>query len=282
MAAELLATGVAEHHSRADLDLMNQLAAAAVGHPGGRPWRLWPVDNGIEIRAERRRSALPSTVGGRTVRLTAGGALANLRLGFAALGHRPVVTLLPNSARTSSMAVIRRGEEHEPTPAERRLFGAIWPVARFLPPPADLPVAPALVQRLRAVVEAEGLWLRSVDRMDRERLARRSTTIAALPPQARLMAIGSNHDVPVAHLRAGLALQGLLLTARTLGGTATVVGWPADLLVAALLPASISSQGLWPLVLVGLGRPVCLTPREGAPMLGADHDTRLPAPVVQE
>ena len=100
MTAELLVTGLAEHHARADIDLMNQLASAAVGHPGGRPWRLWPVDNGIEIRAERKRGALPSTIGERTVRITAGAALANIRLGIAALGHRPVVTLLPTATRS--------------------------------------------------------------------------------------------------------------------------------------------------------------------------------------
>jgi hypothetical protein len=69
------------------------------------------------------------------------------------------------------------------------------------------------------------------------------------------MAIGSNHDVPVEQLRAGFALQGLVLTARTLGGTAAVLGWPADLVDAAPLPASLSAQGMWPLLLVGLGMP---------------------------
>lgn len=255
MTAELLVAGLAEPHVPDDVDLMNHLASAAVGHPGGRPWRLWPVDNGIEIRAERKRGALPSTIGERTVRITAGAALANIRLGFAVLGHRPVVTLLPNLTRAYGLAVIRRGEEREPTPAELRLFAAIEPVGRFLPPVGDLPVPPALIQRVRAAVEAEGLWLRSVDDVDRERLARRITRIADLPAQARLMAIGSNHDVPVEHLRAGLALQRLVLTARTLGGTANVLGWPADLVDAAPLPASIAAQGMWPLLLVGLGRP---------------------------
>ena len=270
MTAELLVTGLVEHHVRADIDLMNQLASAAVCHPGGRPWRLWPVDNGIEIRAERKRGALPSTIGDRTVRITAGAALANIRLGIAVLGHRPVVTLLPTATRAYGLAVIRRGEEREPTQAELRLFAAIRPVGRFLPPARDLPVAPALVQRMRAAVEAEGLWLRSVDDVDRERLARRITKIADLPPQARLMAIGSNHDVPVEHLRAGLALQRLVLTARTLGGTAAVLGWPADLVDAAPLPASLSAHGMWPLLLVGLGMPawptLSQTP-EGTPEL---------------
>jgi len=255
MTAELLATGLVEHHARTDLDLLNELASAAVGHPGGRPWRLWPVDNGIEIRAERKRGALPSSIGERTVRITAGAALANVRLGIAVQGHRPVVTLLPTATRAYGLAVIRRGEDREPTQAELRLFAAIRPVGRCLPALRDAPVPPALVQRVRAAVEAEGLWLLSVDDADRERLARRITKIADLPAQARLMAIGSNHDVPVEHLRAGFALQRLVLTARTLGGTATVLGWPADLVDAAPLPASLSAYGMWPLLLVGLGMP---------------------------
>jgi hypothetical protein len=138
--------------------------------------------------------------------MTAGAALANLRLGIAVLGHPPVVNLLPDARRASMLAVVRRGGRRDPSTAERRLFAAIRPVGRFLPPVGGFPVAPGLVRRARAAVEAEGMWLRSVDDVARERLMFHNSDIAALPQDALLMAIGSNHDVAVAHLRAGLAL----------------------------------------------------------------------------
>jgi hypothetical protein len=254
MVAEALVANLVEQRPQAGFDLMKQWAAAAVRHPAGVPWHLWRVDNGLEIRSGRSLRTPSSRVGGRTVRVTAGAALATIRLGTAVYGHRPVVTLLPGPRRSSVLAVIRRGGAAEPTAWERLLFAAIPAIGRCLPPIGDGPVPEALVHRTRAAVEAEGLWLRSVDDADRARLACQNTSVAALPLSARLMVIGSNHDVSVAHLRAGLALQGLVLAARAFGGTAAVLGWPADL-ACTPLPASISGYGLCPQLFVAVGRP---------------------------
>jgi hypothetical protein len=66
MTAELLATQTMRR-TPADVDLSEQFATAAIGHPGGRPWHVWPVDQGVEIRARGRLRAQAPGVGGQTV-----------------------------------------------------------------------------------------------------------------------------------------------------------------------------------------------------------------------
>lgn len=229
MTAELLVHPPAEIAPGVDYDRLRQLALGAVGHPGGRPWRLAPVDGGVQILAGRPGGAPLSEVGGRAVRLTAGAALANMRLGIAASGHRPVVSLLPGTTRRPVLAVLRHGAAAEPTPMERALAAVMVSAAAFLPRVSDVPAPSGLLLRARSAVEAEGLWLRTVDGDRRAQLACLDPGIAAVPAAARLMAIGGNHDVPVEHIRAGCALQNLVLTVRLLGGTVAPVGWPADL-----------------------------------------------------
>lgn len=253
MTAELLGVTPTRRQTPPDVDLSEQFAAAAVGHPGGRPWRLWPLDGGIEIRVSGRQRAQTAGIGGQTVRIIAGCAVLNIRLAIAAMGYRPVVTLLPEPSRPSVLAVLRRGREAEATPLERALISAVLPVGSFLPPPGDGTVSASIAHHVRAAAEAEGVWLRSVDGPERAALAERIPTVRALPPDTRVMAVGSNHDVPVAHLRAGLAVQRIVLTTRLLGAAAAIVAWPADLLAASPLPRALGARGLCPQLLIAVG-----------------------------
>jgi hypothetical protein len=180
----------------------------------------------------------------------------NLRLAIAALGHRPVVTLLPAPTCSSVLAVLRRGAEAEATPLDRALISAVLPVGRFLPAPGDGPVAASVLHRVRRAAEAEGVWLRSVEGLERAALAERMPSLGTLAPDTRVMAVGSNHDVPVAHLRAGLAVQRIVLTTRLMGATAAIVAWPADLVAAAPLPPVLGARGLCPQVLIAIGHPM--------------------------
>jgi hypothetical protein len=145
------------------------------------------------------------------------------------LGHRPVVTLFPPTRRGSVLAVVRHGAAVEPTPLDRALIDTALEIGRFLPPVGPGPVPDAVVHRARAVVEAEGLWLCSVDDAVRLSLALAHPGVAAVPAMARLVAIGGNHDVASVHLQTGQALQSLVLTTRLLGYTAAVAAWPSDL-----------------------------------------------------
>ena len=228
MTAELLVLPALERAPRLEFDRLRQLTLAALGHPGGRAWQLNPIDGGAQIVAGGPDGSR-SDVGSRTIRLTAGAALATMRLGIATIGRRPVVSLMPEAIGRTVLAVLRHGAQAGPTPTERALAAMVGPAGRSLPMVSDLPAPAGLQMHARAAVEAEGLWLRTIDEAGRAQLADVAPQIAHLPSAARLMAIGGNHDVPVEHIRAGCALQNLVLTVRLLGGTVAPVGWPADL-----------------------------------------------------
>lgn len=228
MTADLLVRPAEEDAPRAEFDHLSELALAAVAHPGGHPWRLTPIDGGVQIVANGLVGSAVSDVGARTIRLSAGAALATMRLGIAALGRRPAVCLPPPTVGSTVLAVLRHGAPAAPTPMERALAGTVASVAAHLPAVGDRPPPAGLLLRARAVVEAEGLWVRTVEDPHRERLARLDARIADLPDAARLMAVGGNHGVPVEHIRAGSAVQNLVLTVRMLGGAVVIVGRPTD------------------------------------------------------
>jgi hypothetical protein len=255
MTAEPMVAAPTVRTRRRDTGLDRQLAAAAVSHPGGRPWYLRPVDGGVEVHVEGRLGAAPTAAGLHTVRIMVGTAVRNLRLGAAMLGHRPVVTLFPPTAHGTVFAVVRRGAPAEPTAMERALAGIALQVGRYLPPVGEHTVPDAVVHHARAAVEAEGLWLRSVDDAARGRLALIRPAVAEVPATARLVVIGGNHDVAAVHLQAGQALQSLVLAMRLVGHTAAVSAWPTDLTAVHPMPESIGGHGGFPQLLVAIGRP---------------------------
>ena len=234
--------------TRSDLDVVCQVAAAAVRLPSGHPWYVRPVDQGFEIRADHTRGARSTDLGARTVRLAVGAALLNVRLAVAAFGYQPVDSWSLDGRRSSVVAVVRRGVRRFPTPVERALFAAIAS-NRPVRSPCGPPTAAAVLAQARSAAEAEGVWLRGVVGPDRDHLSR---SLPSLVGAAHLVAIGGNHDVPGVHLRAGLALQRLVLTVQALGWRASVAAWPADLAAVPRLPRAIGGTGLWPQVVVAI------------------------------
>ncbi|SHK74992.1 hypothetical protein SAMN05443637_111124 [Pseudonocardia thermophila] len=218
-----------DHLGRPSFDRLRQLALSAVGHPGGRPWQVSAIEGGARILANGPTMARMSAAGRKTVLLTAGAAMATMRLGIAMSGRRPIVSLLPDQRRPEVLVMLRHGVPGDPTDLERAMAATVRPAARYLPPVADLPAPQGLHLRARAAVEKEGQWLRTVAPDARERLARYDARIANLPKTALLLALGSTHDVPAEQLRAGAALQNLVLTVRLFGGALSLMAWPADL-----------------------------------------------------
>ena len=248
MTAELVAIDPCAP-TRSIVDFVSRVAAAAVRHPNGHPWHLRPVDHGYEIRADHSRGTRLTGLGARTVRLTVGAALLNLRLAVAVSGHQPVVAWSFDRPRSDVVAVVRRGVQLDPTPVERALFTVIAPGTSTRRLSGVPPLATAVLGRARSAVEAEGVWLRSVVGQDQDL---RGPSFAAVPRSAHLVAIGGNHDVPGVHLRAGLALQRLVLTVQALGWRASVAAWLPDLAAVLHLPRAIGGPGLWPQVVVAI------------------------------
>jgi len=234
--------------TRSELDVVSRVAAAAVRLPSGHPWYIRPIDQGFEIRADHTRGARSTDLGVRTVRLAVGAALLNTRLAVAVSGRQPVVSWSLDGPRSYLVAVVRRGLHRDPTPVERALFAAIAS-SRPVRSPCGPPTTAAVLAQARSAAEAEGVWLRGVVGPDRDHLAR---SLPSLGEAVHLVAIGGNHDVPGVHLRAGLALQRLVLTVQALGWRASVAAWPADLAAVPRLPRAIGGTGLWPQVVVAI------------------------------
>ncbi|MFC4950750.1 hypothetical protein [Pseudonocardia sp. GCM10023141] len=240
-----------------EVEHLRRAANAAVAQPGDRPWRLWPVDRGVELRAESVRSLPSSPAGAAAVRVAAGAALLNMRLTVAAMGDRPVTTLLPDPARPRVLAVVRRGKRSDPTPAERELADTIGRAARRCPEIGLRPVPDGIRNLVRRAAEAEGVWLRSVvDAGDREQLIGAVPSVGGRRCSGLVAVIGSNYDVPAMQLRVGQGVQRVVLTAVALGFAARVVAWPPDLRAALGLPGSVGGPGLCPQAILEVGWPL--------------------------
>jgi len=256
MTADVLSPALLHHRTPVEFDFLRQAAFAAVSHPGGRPWRLWAVDRGVELRADGLHGLPPGGVGMQTIRIAAGMALLNMRLAVAAHGNCPVTVLLPDRSRPRVLAVLRGGAPADAAPGERALFATALAVGRQAPVVGPGPVPQAVLNGVRSAAETERAWLRSIaDAGERARIAEQVPAIREYGTAGLLVVVGSNHDAPAAHLHAGQAAQRIVLTSAMLGYAAAVAAWPADLRSAGTLPPSVGGPGLFPQVLMVVGRP---------------------------
>jgi hypothetical protein len=256
MSAELLAPYVLERPELADHEVLRRAAATALSVNGGRPWRLWPTDRGVELRADAFRRMSFTSPGMQAILISAGAALLNMRLTIAALGNRPVTSLLPDRSRPGLLAVLRRGAEAAPTPAERALYDVVPMAWRDCPNTCPHPVPPALRHLVRRAAEAERVWLRCVvDPADRDRLVALVPSLGSVGSDGLLAVIGSNHDLPAASLHVGQAVQRVVLTAAVIGLVTSVVAWPTALRVPGPLPEVVGRPGHCPRVILMMGLP---------------------------
>ena len=256
MTADVLSPALVHRPAPVEFDFLRQAAFAATTHHGGRPWQLWRVDRGVELRADGLRGLPPSGVGLQTIRIAAGMALLNMRLAVAARGNCPVTVLLPDQSRPRVLAVLRGGAPADPAPGERALFAAALAVGRQAPVVGSGAVPRAVMNGVRVAAETERSWLRSVaDPGERARIAEQVPAVREYGMAGLLVVIGSNHDAPGAHLHAGQAAQRIALTCAILGYAAAVAAWPADLRSAGPLPPSVGGPGLFPQLLMAVGRP---------------------------
>lgn len=170
-------------------------------------WRFKVVPGLIEVHADPVRFRPTHDPLGRSLHLSSGAALVNLRLAAAQLGHEAVVRLLPDGGRPAVLASVRLAGRHRITREERLLYAAT-----LRPFPAGCPVAAArpsfsVVNELGEAVRLEGAALHPLP------TAQDAMTLRAV--------LTTHGDSPAEWLRAGQALQRLLLsgTARALSTT---------------------------------------------------------------
>jgi len=235
--------------------LVTDLLAAAVSAPsihGSQPWgyRVRRYSHTIELRADPSQALPCGDPSGRSVHVACGAALLNLRLAASIAAREPVVKLLPDPKEPVLLATVRLAGPHRALPIERELYAAITS-RRAGPRPrggrraADLPLA-ELVEAAR--IEGAFLHVLGHDEAIRVLSVMRDFQVPGLDGPAPLRDLvphqpngGASVDgaprlaVLSAHLgdranwlRAGQALQRVLLTATARGVDAGPLTEPLD------------------------------------------------------
>ncbi|HVV25185.1 MAG TPA: hypothetical protein VHF06_37485 [Pseudonocardiaceae bacterium] len=190
-------------------DEVRAVLAAADSAPaagGSRPWRFHCTPSSIELFGAGTD---------HDATLACGAALMNLRLAIHDLGVYADVRLAPDPSQPTLLAVIRPDNERPATTRERQLVRMILDPTRTVAEPAAI-VAPTAVRELRRAAEIEHAWL--VPLSDEQRAA------LGGDQDGMVVVVGSLHDDRRALLRAGQAVQRVVLTAAVLG-LHTSVGW---------------------------------------------------------
>ncbi|MFF4415685.1 Acg family FMN-binding oxidoreductase [Streptosporangium sp. NPDC001559] len=272
---------------------VQRLVAAAGNAPSvhnTQPWRF-SVEHGdlMWLCPDLERRLTAADPHGRSLHVSCGAALLNLRLALRAAGYDPVSWLLPPGERPPPLAVVRPVPSVPPSPEERRLYDAITvrhtnrlPFSGCLIP---YPIMNELVRAARCeganlivlnAVEDDPLlrWVGAAERRlyadadYRAELTRWTTSTGgsrldgipatALGPSGgkgtlvrdfgrvgaalvcedavfrwesrpQLALLGTRADGPRDWLRAGQALQRVLLTATVYGVSASFLNQPLDL-----------------------------------------------------
>ncbi|HVB45548.1 MAG TPA: hypothetical protein VNF47_22970 [Streptosporangiaceae bacterium] len=100
------------------------MAARAPSILNTQPWRFLVCGRAIELHADPSRR-LRCDLSGREMLISCGAALFGLRLAVRALGHDPVVQVLPDAGRTTLLARVGLGAPAPLSDLERRLIEAL-------------------------------------------------------------------------------------------------------------------------------------------------------------
>ena len=221
-------------------DLLSAGSAAPSSHDR-RPWRLSWVAGAVEVHRDPARLLPMPGPDARELNLACGAAVANVHLALRAQGRRAHTTLLPDATDSWFCARVRPGSDWPAWPWERELATGIHhrTAGRPLLP---APVSPRHRDDLVRAAERAGCWL----------------VFGRLPGDDRderptVAVVATFQDAPRAQLRAGWAMQDVLLTAAARAVAASVVASPLE---THDLREEVRAQlggGLWPQVVLRLG-----------------------------
>ncbi len=151
---------VPQHELRAAVEA----ATLAPSLHNSQPWSFAIDAQGVDVYADRSRNPNVVDPTGRELHIGCGAATVFGRLALRSLGWDVDTRLLPDHSDHDHLARLAVTGRSEPTEDERLLVDAL-PIrytdrGRY----DDRPIPPEIVEELRAAVEAEGAWLRPLDR----------------------------------------------------------------------------------------------------------------------
>lgn len=223
---------------------------------GGRPWKLICHPSSFQMLLSGETGAAGATP--RQLVLC-GMALFNLRLAIQTRGVEVVIELMPDLDRPDLLATIRI-EGVRPVSAEQLMLAAEMPrvdsqVEVFA---GDTSPAP-LAAEFRHAARTEQAWaaiMSGSQLVDLQRLTGTGQESALAGPEPLFMVVGTLTDDAVSRLRAGKALQRILLIASRNGLAATSLTLAMGVESARERLRVLIGGGLWPQVMVRIGAPV--------------------------
>jgi hypothetical protein len=260
----------------------DDMLVAAATAPWGHRWDLRWSDDALEVREDPDRTPRGADPDGRALRLACGAALVDARTVARAGGHRAHVSLLPRRDDPALLGRVRTGPALPPSVHDVALAEAVRrrrtdrDTSRRLAPHTaadtaldglldglpDAPLTRELRHALSRAARHEQAWMIVVDDPAGRRELRaiaaeaeadrpRGPDLRALVPTVAVVA--TVHDTPLAQLRAGMAVELVLLTATTRGVPAWPVTPPPEPRRHRGRVRTLVGGGLWPQALLRLG-----------------------------
>lgn len=162
------------HEVSVDLRL-RYLVGYAILAPSGhnsQPWLFRVRDAHLEIYADRTRALPVVDPHDRSLTMSCGSALFNLRMAARHFGYDAAYELCPDPAHHDLLATFALGERKPPTHEENTLFGAITRRRTNRLPFDRTPVDRNILGLLEAAAQSEGCWIDSItDRRQRHAVA---------------------------------------------------------------------------------------------------------------
>ncbi len=144
-----------------------QHAVLAPSSHNTQPWRFRPVDDGIDLLADRTRALPVNDPEDRELTISCGCALFNLRVAAAALGLSTHVSVLPDASEPDWLARVALGEHARAPAAEADLLAYIARRHTYRKRFAPQAVAPDVLAQLAQAAAAEGAWLEVLSTQER-------------------------------------------------------------------------------------------------------------------
>lgn len=145
---------------RTDLEHLALLASRAPSVHNTQPWQLVPLDDGLQLRADRSRQLHVLDPDGRQLTMSCGACLHHLQVAAQAMGFEVTTALLPDERDPDLLAEVRLRRDG---PADQEVVDRAVDVlhrhtfrGRF----TDEPLPEGFLDRLRQTVEDEGGMLR--------------------------------------------------------------------------------------------------------------------------
>lgn len=187
-----------------------EAAAAAPSIHNTRPWQFEGLDDELRLHGLSYRAPATADPDARALCISCGAALFNARLALRVAGLDTSVSLLPHpDYPLDVLAVMRTTGALAPTAGEDNLYGSIWKRHTNRHSFSRKRIPPILLAGLQKSAEAEQVRLRPLNR-----------------PDLQLIALTTDYDEPRDWLRAGQALQHVLLVAILNGLSASFVYQP--------------------------------------------------------